>query len=166
MDKMKSTSIVSIPFVVLFSFTQVASAQDFFVFPSQGQSQEQMERDKVECQIWARQQTGFDPLATPRATLPPPSQEMRQGGLLRGGARGAALGAVGGAIAGNAGRGAATGAATGALLGGMRRSDQMIREQQAQREWARQQEAEQVRARERFNRAFQTCLQGKGYTVN
>lgn len=163
---MKSISIVSIPFVVLFSSTQVVSAQDFFVFPSQGQSEEQMERDQVECQIWARQQTGFDPLATPVASVPPPSREASQGGLLRGGARGAAVGAVGGAIGGNAGRGAAIGAATGALLGGMRRSDQRRREQDAQRQWAQQQEAEQIRAREQFNRAFQTCLQGKGYTVN
>ncbi len=46
---------------VLFSSAQLAPAQDFFVFPSRGQSQQQMERDKAECQIWARQQTGLDP---------------------------------------------------------------------------------------------------------
>lgn len=151
---------------VLFTVTQFALAQDFFVFPSQGQSQEQMDRDKVECQIWARQQTGFDPLATPTATAPPPSQEAAQGGLLRGGARGAAVGVVGGAIAGDAGRGAAIGAGTGALLGGMRRSDQVRRENNAQQQWAQDQAAQQSQNRDRFNRAYKACLTGKGYTVN
>jgi len=161
-------SILSIPvfLFVLFSFVQFAPAQDFFVFPSQGQSQQQMDRDKVECQNWARQQTGFDPLATPRATAPPPSREAPQGGLVRGGARGAAVGAVAGAIAGDAGRGAAIGAGTGAMLGGMRRSDQIASERQAQQNWARQQAAQQSQDRDRFNRAYRTCLEGKGYTVN
>ena len=163
---MKSILIIPVFLAVLFSFTPVVPAQDFFVFPSQGQSQEQMQRDKVECQIWARQQTGFDPLATPTASAPPPAREARQGGLVRGAARGAAVGAAGGAIAGDAGRGAAIGASSGALLGGMRRSDQARREQEAQRQWAQQQAAEQAHARDRFNRAYQACLQGKGYTVN
>ena len=115
-------SMLSIPPIlfILFFFAQLVPAQDFFVFPGQGQSQEQMDRDKVECQIWARQQTGFDPLARPRATEPPPAREAPQGGLARGAVRGAAVGVVGGAIAGDAGRGAAIGAGTGALVGGMR----------------------------------------------
>ena len=163
---MKYIPLIFIPFVILSSSTQIALAQDFFIFPSQGQSEEQQERDEVECQIWARQQTGFDPLATPTSTAPPPSREARQGGLFRGGARGGAIGAVAGAIGGNAGRGAATGAATGALIGGMRRSDQARRQEEVQSQWSQQQEAEQFRDRERFNLAFKTCLQGKGYTVN
>lgn len=163
---MKSIWFIPVFALVLFSFVQLAPAQDFFVFPSQGQSQQQMDRDKAECQLWARQQTGFDPLAAPRATTPPPPSQAPQGGLVRGGARGAAVGAVGGAIAGNAGRGAAIGASTGALLGGMRRSDQIASEQQAQQQWARQQTAQQSQDRDRFNRAFRTCLEGKGYTVN
>ena len=163
---MKSTLVVPIFLFVLFSFAQVVPAQDFFVFPSQGQSQEQMDRDKVECQIWARNQTGFDPLATPRATAPAPAREAAQGGVLRGGARGAAAGAVGGAILGDAGRGAALGAATGALFGGMRRSDQRRREEKAKEQWAQQEVAQHVHARDQFNRAFKACLTGKGYTVN
>jgi len=163
---MKSVIRNTVFLFVLLAFAAVSAAQDFFVFPSQGQSQEQTERDKVECQIWARQQTGFDPLATPRATAPPPSREAPQGGLVRGAARGAAVGVVGGAIAGDAGRGAAIGASTGALVGGMRRSDQVRREQEAERQWAQQQAAQQSQDRDRFNRAFRACLQGKGYTVN
>lgn len=163
---MRSTIGNTVFFFVLLAFAAVSPAQDFFIFPGQGQSQDQMERDKVECQIWARQQTGFDPLATPRATEPPPAREATQGGLVRGGVRGAAVGVVGGAIAGDAGRGAAIGASTGALVGGMRRSDQIRREQEADQHWAQQQGAQHSRDRDRFNRAFKACLQGKGYTVN
>lgn len=163
---MKSTIVNTVFFFIVLAFAAVSPAQDFFVFPGQGQSQEQMERDKVECRIWARQQTGFDPIATPRATEPPPAREEVQGGVVRGGVRGAAIGAVGGVIVGDVGRGAAIGAGTGALVGGMRRSDQVRREQEADRQWAQQQAARQSQGRDRFNRAFQTCLQGKGYTVN
>ena len=46
---------------------------DFIVYPGQGQSDEQMAKDKFECQRWATEQTGFDPLATPRASTPPPA---------------------------------------------------------------------------------------------
>jgi hypothetical protein len=162
-------SILSIPiflFILFFSFTQVALAQDFFVFPRQGQSNEQLQRDKVECQIWARQQTGFDPLQTPTASAPPAATGSPVGGLIRGGAAGAAAGVVGGAIGGNVGRGAAIGAASGALLGGMVRSDQNRREAEDTRQWARQESAAQSAARDRFNRAYRTCLEGKGYTVN
>jgi hypothetical protein len=161
-------SVISI-FVFLFvlSLGQAVLAQDFFVFPSRGQSNEQMQRDKVECQIWARQQTGFDPLQAPVASVPPPAASGSVGGgVVRGGAAGAAVGAVGGAIGGNVGTGAAIGAATGALFGGMRRSDQNRREAEATRQWAQQENAAQADARDRFNRAFRTCLEGKGYTVN
>ncbi len=140
-------------------------AQDLIVYPTKGQSQDQMEKDKFECYSWAKQQTGFDPMQTPQATAPPPQQEAQQGGVVRGGARGAALGAVGGAIAGDAGKGAAIGAASGAMIGGMRRRDQQRRQQQAQDQWAQQQAAQYTQARNNYNRALSACLEGRGYTV-
>ncbi|MGB7919327.1 MAG: hypothetical protein WCF40_04655, partial [Desulfobacterales bacterium] len=79
---MKATIGYTVFFFVLLVLAAVSPAQDFFVFPGQGQSQEQMERDKMECQIWARQQTGFDPLATPRATEPSPGRGAPQGGVV------------------------------------------------------------------------------------
>jgi hypothetical protein len=163
---MKATIGYTVFFFVLLVLAAVSPAQDFFVFPGQGQSQEQMERDKMECQIWARQQTGFDPLATPRATEPSPGRGAPQGGVVRGGVGGGMVGLAAGAIAGDAGRGAAIGAASGALLGGMRRSEQVRSEREAERQWAEQQANQQINARDRFNRAFKACLQGKGYTVN
>jgi len=140
-------------------------AQDPIVYPAKGQSQDQMEKDKFECYSYAKKQTGFDPMQTPKATAPPPQQEAQQGGVVRGGARGAAVGAVGGAIAGDAGKGAAIGAASGALIGGMRRRDQQRRQQQEQEQWAQQQAAQYTQARHNYNRALAACLEGRGYTV-
>jgi hypothetical protein len=135
------------------------AAQELFIFPQQGQDQAQQDQDRGACHVWAVNQTGFDPSLA--STTPPPSQEARQGGLLRGGARGAALGAAVGAIGGDAGRGAAMGAAGGGLIGGMRRSDQAMRQQQEARNWQAQQDAQ----RADFRRALTACLEGKGYTV-
>jgi hypothetical protein len=36
-------------------------ADDFFVYPKNGQSQEQQSADRYECHSWAKNQTGFDP---------------------------------------------------------------------------------------------------------
>ena len=156
-----------------------AQAQDLFIYPAQGQTEEQQSRDRFECHSWAVQQSGFDPSnpsASGQATAnvpPPPGKEATEGGVLRGGARGAAIGAVGGAIAGNAGRGAAIGAGTGALLGGMRRSDQRRREEQRQQNYNQQVQAAQAQqqqanasARQGYNRAMTACLEARGYSVN
>jgi hypothetical protein len=142
-----------------------AWAQDLFVFPSRGQSNEQMQRDRMECHTWARQQTGFDPFMA-ASGAPPPQSSPGGPGLVGGGVLGAAGGAIAGGIAGNAGRGAALGAAGGALLGGMARSSQNRSDADATRQWAQQQSAADAANRERFIRAYRTCLEGKGYTVN
>ena len=142
-----------------------ALAQELMIYPAQGQSQEQMEKDKFECYSWAKNQTGFDPMQLPQATAPPPKKEAPKGGVIRGGAGGAAVGAVGGAIAGNAGKGAAIGAATGGLLGGMRRQEQKRQEQHAQKQWEQEQVNAYAQKRNTYNRAYSACLEGRGYTV-
>ena len=98
--------ILTIGFVL--TTTSFANAQAY-VYPSKGQSAEQQKRDEYECYQWARQQTGFDPMQQPQASAPPPQQQARQGGLLRGAARGATIGVVGGAMVGGAGAGRLTG---------------------------------------------------------
>ncbi len=134
-------------------------AQGVIAYPAQGQSQDQQSRDRYECHMWAVQQTGFDPSQQQAMqSAPPPAGP--QTGVLQGAGRGAAVGAVGGAIGGNAGKGAAIGAATGALIGGMRRNDQRRQQQ------ANQQSGSSVPQQSNYNRALQTCLQGRGYTVN
>ena len=154
----------SLVFVVVFIAVPTL-AQDLFIYPTKGQSKEQMEKDKYECYRWAKDQTGFDPMQQPQATAPPPQQQPKQGGLLRGAGRGAAVGAVGGAIGGDAGKGAAIGAASGALIGGMRRRSQARNQQQAEEQWAQEQAAGYQEKRGAYDRAFGACLEGKGYTV-
>jgi hypothetical protein len=140
-------------------------AQDLMVYPAQGQSPEQQQKDEFECYTWAKQQSGFDPMVVPQATAPPPQQQGRQSSVVGGAARGAALGVVGGAIAGDAGKGAAIGAATGGLLGGMRRNQQRQQQQQSQQQWEQQQAAQYQHNRNNYNRALGVCLEGRGYTV-
>lgn len=144
---------------------EVAFGQELIIYPAKGQSKKQQEKDEYECYSWAKGQSGFDPMAPPRATAPPPAQEAPQGGLVRGGARGALAGLAIGAIAGDAGEGAAIGAASGALIGGMRRRDQEAREEQKQEQWANQQAANYQQGRATYNRAYSACLDGRGYTV-
>jgi hypothetical protein len=38
-------------------------SSDLFVYPKEGQSDEQRDRDRYECYVWASDQTGFDPTA-------------------------------------------------------------------------------------------------------
>jgi hypothetical protein len=156
--------MLAVLFLTVFSVTP-ALADDLFVYPTKGQSQEQLEKDKFSCYTWAKRQTGFDPMEVPKATSAPPGQEAPKGGFVRGAARGATVGVVGGAIAGDAGKGAAIGAATGALFGGMRRRDQVRRQQQAEQQWAQEQAAVYTQKRNAYNRAYGACLEGKGYTV-
>lgn len=154
--------------VMSFCLTVMAitpATADFIVYPGQQQSDEQMAKDKFECQRWATEQTGFDPLATPRASAPPPAAEEPVGGAGRGALRGAAGGALVGALAGDTKRGAAIGAGSGALLGGLRRSDQRARDQAAMDNWEQQEVARMAQERNVFNRAYKACLQGRGYTV-
>lgn len=135
-----------------------AQAADFFIYPAEGQDSEQQQRDEFECQRFARDRTGFDPMATPRATT---SQPEQRGGALGGAARGALLGTAVGALAGDTRRGATIGAASGGLMGGMRRADSNRQQEQ----WAQNEAANLQRQRNEFNRAFSACLEGRGYTV-
>ena len=167
---------VVISMILLSVMAAAAGAQDVFMYPARGQSQQQQDRDRYECHSWAVGQTGFDPSRASAASAPPPPppppQEAPQGGLLRGGARGAAIGAVGGAIGGDAGKGAAIGAATGAMIGGIRRREQMQRQAQQQSSYQQQAAAQanqgsaNAAQRDKYNRAMTACLQGRGYTVN
>jgi len=151
-----------------------AMASDLIVY-KEGVSDEQKQKDDLECHQFAVKETGFDPMNPPQARTPevaaaPPAQP--QGGAVRGAARGAAVGAAVGAIAGDAGEGAAAGAAGGAMVGGVRKRDAQrqqaaAQEQATQQQQAaiQQQEAEIQAQRDRYNKAKTVCLQGRGYSV-
>jgi hypothetical protein len=136
------------------------TAQDLMIYPNEGQDKDKQEMDEFQCYGWAKDQSGFDPMAVPTATEAPPAQEAQKGGLVRGAAGGAAVGAI---IDG--GDGAAKGAAAGAVLGGMRRNSQSRSQQQEQANWEQEQAQQYAAKRNSYNRAYAACLEGRGYTV-
>jgi hypothetical protein len=144
-----------------------AWAQEVIVYPAGGQSAEQTEKDKYECYQWAKDQSGFDPMAPPTATRPPPQEKAGQtGGAGSGALKGAAAGAAIGVLRGDTAKWAGRGAATGALVGGARRSNQRQKDDQARRQWEQEQASQYQAARNNYNRAYTACLSGRGYTVN
>ena len=146
--------------LLTFGCSAVWAQGELIVYPNEDQDKEQQEQDNFQCYGWAKDQSGFDPMAPPTATQPAPQQEAQQGGLVRGAARGAAVGAI---IDG--GDGAAKGAAAGAAVGGMRRNDQRRREQQKQQQWEQEQAQQYQQGRNNYNRAYAACMEGRGYTV-
>ena len=144
--------------IAFFALTTVVQAHGLFIFPNEGQSQDQQDKDEFQCIRAATDRTGFNPMAAPGATRARPET---QGGAVRGAAGGALLGTAVGALTGNTRRGALAGAAGGGLLGGMRREDS--RRQQDQ--WADEQAAIQQADRAQWERAFSACMQARGYTV-
>jgi len=155
-----------------------------FAYPTKGQSQEQVDKDKFYCHNWAVLETGYDPSRPPPPprsySAPPPSSgsggfgsgNVGEGGVVRDAAGGAALGAIGGAIAGNAGKGAAIGALAGGLFGGARRSSRQSeearwREQQYQQQAQQRQAYDQqiAQASNGYRSAYAVCMSSRSYTV-
>jgi len=146
--------------------TSTAMAAGVIVYPSKGQSAEQQKADEGACMSWASDQSGFDPTAPLQTTSAPPPTQQPTTNAAKGAFRGALGGLVVGAITGNAGRGAAIGAGTGALVGGVRHHDQVQGNAEQQQAWADQQAQQYQQSQNDFNRAYATCLQGRGYAVN
>ena len=120
----------------------IGSANAQYVYPQSGQSPQQQQRDENECSDWATQQTGYRPSGSSGS-----DDGVISNRALRGAARGAGVGAIGGLIGGDAGTGAAIGAAVGGITGGIRNHDEKAQ-------------------RNNFERAFTTCMEGRGYSVN
>lgn len=141
--------------------------QKVFVYPSNGQSPQQTDRDRYECHVWAVQQTGVDP-SRPDASAyervvvqpaPPPGAAT-------------AAGVVGGAILGsliagprNAGAGFVVGAASGAIVGSAADASAQAQAHQTQAQINQAAAAGRARA-DSYRRALGACLQGRGYTVS
>lgn len=135
-----------------------AAAQQLIVYPAQGQSPEQQQKDQGECQSWATQSTGVDPAALAQAPPPPTGSTWGGGERAAGATRGALGGLAIGAIAGDAGEGAAIGAVLGTMGGGRRaRMNQSAQQQQAQ--------AQRQQQMSTWNRAVAACLEARGYSV-
>ncbi|MDX2481508.1 MAG: glycine zipper family protein [Desulfuromusa sp.] len=146
-----------------------ALAQEMVIYPSQGQSNEQMEQDKFQCYSWSKNESGFDPMALPTTSAPPPAKEAQKGGVVKGAVRGTLVGGAVGKIAGNSKsdtrKGLKAGAATGALVGGMRRNSQVKSEEKKRNDWEQQQVNQYAQGRTNYNRAYAACMEGRGYSV-
>jgi hypothetical protein len=140
--------------------------QRVFVYPANGQSAEQTDRDRYECHIWAVQQTGVDPS---RADASAYERVIVQPANPPG--AGTVAGAIGGAIIGsiiggprNAGAGAIIGGATGAVVGSASDANAQAQARMTQQQINESASAGRVRA-DSYRRAIGACLQGRGYTV-
>ncbi len=141
-----------------------------YVYPTAGQSDAQLDRDRYECHQWAVRQSGFDP-SVPQAAphervevvaMPPPGSDTLAG---------AATGAIIGASVSRpreAGGGALIGAVAGALLGA---ASDSARAQQAADTQRRidarydQQNYGLDQLAGNYRRALSACLQGRGYAI-
>ena len=140
--------------------------QRVFVYPANGQSAEQTDRDRYECHVWAVQQTGVDPS---RADASPYERVVVQPANPPG--SGTVAGAIGGAIIGsiiagprNAGAGLVLGGATGAIVGSAADASAQAQAQQTQAQINQSAAAGRARG-DSYRRALGACLQGRGYTV-
>ena len=158
---MKFSITLGVVAVALIGGVTSVMANDLMIFPANGQTPEQLEQDKYGCYSWAKGQTGFDPMAVPTASTPPPSQQKKSGGA----ARGALGGAVLGVIVGDSGKSAGRGAVAGGLIGGVRQGSANSATDQKTKEWEQRETNKYVNDRNQYNRAYGACLEGKGYTV-
>src|SRR5215831_10824210 len=90
----------------------LAVGQQQMVYPANGQSPEQQQKDEGERYTWAEQQSKYDPANPPQAAPAQTAPVTGSGARVRGAAAGAAVGAIGGNDVGNA-------AAKGAVVGGI-----------------------------------------------
>ena len=139
-----------------------------YFYPLHGQTADQQDRDKYECNSWAVQQSGFDPSAPhspPHLRVavvpgPPPGSGV---------AAGAFTGAVLGAAVSRpweAGQGALIGGLLGAAVGGIAESAAAEqRRQQAAAYASGTQEAALEQSARNYRRAMSACLEGRGYNV-
>ena len=134
-----------------------AVAQEPIFYPSKQQSAELQARDKGDCQAWARQNTGIDPVAVAQTPSPPVATGPAVGRGER--VSGAAKGAIVGEIAGG---NASEGAAIGAMVGGSRARRNRAGEQQAAQQSSDAARSSQMAT---YNRAVSACMEGRGYAV-
>jgi hypothetical protein len=141
-----------------------------YAYPQQGQTPEQMDRDRYDCHEWAVKQSNFDPSAP---GVPPHDQVRVAAGPPPG--TNTAIGAVAGALLGaviagprDAGFGAVAGGITGAAIGSTGDAAN-AQAQQAQIQQARAQDARAAAALDQkasnYRRAISACLEGRGYSV-
>ncbi len=145
-------------------------ATEVYYYPLRGQSVEQQDRDRFECYLWAKDQTGFDPsypyLAPHQRTYVVPDPEPGRD-LVAGAFTGAVLGAMIGSPH-HAGEGAVIGALAGGVLGAASDSERIEHSKIVQERYAGRTTNQQVnleRQASNYRRAMKACLEGRHYSV-
>lgn len=149
--------------------TRASDPRELYVYPAKGQSQEQLDRDRYDCHLWAVRQTGFDPSVAQSSGSQSRERSSREA-TSRGPetAENVMRGAVAGAIIGSAvssprerSEGAIVGATAGAVIGAA--ASQVGTATVVERE-RRVATSTDPRA-SGYTRALSACLEGRGYTV-
>lgn len=153
--------IKSLPDTSKMAYNEISQHMKLYVFPAKNQTQQKQKEDEFECYKWAADQSGVDPLNPPKVEAAP-VQSGPNGAVVGTAAKGAAAGLAIGAITGNAGTGAAVGAAAGGMAG--------VRKTRMKNEQANQQSQAAVNSKQAdiknsYLKAFQVCMEGKGYTI-
>ncbi len=160
-----ATGVALVMGLIMLFAIPTAMAQQQYVYPQKGQSDEQQKKDEYDCHSWAVKQTGFDPTQAAQAPQQQAAQQpagAQPGSGVRGAARGAVAGAAIGSLDGEAGKGAGVGAAAGAVAArGQSRRQAQQHQAQAQQQASSQQGAKQ----QNYLKARAACLEGKGYSV-
>ena len=154
--------IILITLILCFALIPHLFADDFIIYPNKGQSEKQEEKDKYDCYEWARRESSFDP-----SEETPPTASSGGGssnydvakGAVGGAAAGAAIGEI---VSHDAGMGAAIGLLSGGLFGSIHKSNQEKKHREAQQ----QEQYAYASEKNRYDRAYKACLEGRGYTVN
>jgi hypothetical protein len=148
----------------------VNAESDIYVYPSKGQTEKQLDRDRYECHNWAVAQSHYNPSDSHLAPhqqvrvveMPPPGRDT---------AVGAMTGAViGSSVAGprDSGGGAVAGAIIGAMVGASSDASRQKAANQDNTRMSADQQAERARLEKQaadYRRAISACLEGRGYTV-
>ena len=136
-----------------------------FIYPARQQSPAQQKKDEDACYEWAEANTGLTLTAgtvDAEAVGKEAAKGAGSGKVAGGAAAGAATGLAIGAIAGDAGKGVAIGAVAGSV-GGIR--GRMNAKQQAGQQGAQQAVQANQQAVDKFKKAAEACLEGRGYSV-
>ena len=157
---------------VAFTATMALADKGPFIFPKEGQSQEQLTQDKSYCESWAQDESGIDPkvVLAKKEMVKEEEEEARQlnkggkflGSLVKGAAAGAATGALDKAIDNEVGSGAAKGTVIGGIFGYEKIKAEEKEIKKDTRQSTKEELAEQY---DSYLRAFSVCMEAKGYHV-
>ena len=143
--------------------------QKIFVYPNNGQTPEQTDRDRYECHVWAVQQTGVDPSRSEWQSLCP-----RGGAARHSAGRGNAppapspariLGSISRRPVAIPGAGFVLGAATGAIVGAAADANAQAQAKQTQQQINEAASPTGVRRPMPIAGRWAPACKGRGYTV-